>query len=78
MTDYDKKWLGIFIGAEVITFLFSKLILALLSLIPVTTNATVNEGLGILKGLIIPVLLIITALIIMGIFKNNRDGGGTL
>ncbi|MFT4144388.1 MAG: hypothetical protein QM644_08005 [Mobilitalea sp.] len=78
MTDFDKKWLGIFIGAEVITFLFSKLILALLGLIPVTANVTVNEGLGILKGLIIPVLLIITALVIMGVFKNNRDGGGTL
>lgn len=78
MTDYDKKWLGIFIGAEVITFLFSKLILALLGLFPITTNATVNEGVGILKGLIIPVLLIITALVIMGIFKNHRDGGGTL
>lgn len=78
MTDFDKKWLGILIGAEVITFLFSELILALLGLIPVTTNATVNEGLGILKGLIIPVLLIITALVIMGISKNNRDGGGTL
>lgn len=78
MTEFDKKWLGIFIGAEVVTFLFAKLILLLLGLIPAATSATVNEGLDLLKGLIIPVLLVITALVVMGIYKNNRDGGGTL
>lgn len=78
MTDYDKKWLWIFIGAEVLTFLFSKLVLAILGLIPAAASATANEGLDILKGLLIPIFLIITALVIMGAYKNNRDGGGTI
>lgn len=78
MTDYDKRWLGKFIGAEAITFLFVKLVLALLGLIPAVSNNMVNDGLNILKGLIFPLSLIITALVTMGLYRNNRDGGGTL
>ena len=72
MTDYDKKWLKIFIGSEAVTFLFAKLLLVLLNLIPAASNDTVNEGLTILKGLMIPVFLIIVALVIMGAYKDNR------
>lgn len=78
MTEFDKKWLAIFIGAEVLAFLFAKLVLLLLGLIPASPNTVMNDGLDILKGLILPLSLIITALIMMGVYKNNRDGGGTI
>lgn len=78
MTEFDKKWLWKFIGAEILTFLSAKLIIALLGLIPAIANDTLNEGLNILKSLILPLSLIIVALVFMGTYKNNRDGGGTL
>jgi len=78
MTDFDKKWLRKFVIVEVLAFLGAKLLKLVLNLLPDVTNKLIGEGLDILKGLIIPLALIITALILLGLYKNDRDGGGTI
>ena len=77
MTDYDKKYLWIFAGVEILVYLAGRLLIALLDFIP-AKEGFVNTSVAILKGTVTPCLLIIGALIILGVYKNNRDGGGTI
>lgn len=78
MTDFDKKYLAITAGVEVLLYLAAKLVVMLLDLIPALSNEMVNEGFNLFKGMITPILLIAGALVVLGVYKNNRDGGGTI
>lgn len=74
MTEYDKKWLWIFIGAEVVSYLFARLLKLLVGFIPTPTSETAREILALGSDLILPITLIAVALIILVQYKKNRDG----
>lgn len=78
MTDFDKKHLAIFAGVEILAYLAARLIVMLLDFVPTLPTEMMNSSFVLLKEFVVPVVLIIAALVFLGYYKNNRDGGGTI
>ena len=77
LNDYDKKYVWLFVAAEIVAFLAGKLIKMAIGFIPAEAGSGLETAIDILSRFVIPGVLLLAALIVLNIYRKNRESSGS-